>query len=102
MVTITNYDFEGPYETTTSLRDDAGIYAILDYRPNSGRYLLDVGESTTVKTRIDNHERWFCWERNRQGNIWFAVLYTPTWSADQRRSLESAIRQQYWIPCGER
>ena len=64
-------------------------------------YLMWVNPPQS-KRGLDNHERWFCWERNRQGNIWFAVLYTPTWSADQRRSLESAIRQQYWIPCGER
>ena len=102
MVTIANYDFEGPYETTTSLRDDAGIYVILDYRSDRKWHLLDVGESARIKTRIENHERQPCWEQNRQGTIGVAVLYTPTWSENQRRLLESKIRQEYQPLCGER
>jgi hypothetical protein len=102
MITIANYRFEGPYKTTTSLRDSAGIYVILDYRLNRKWYLLDVGESAKIKTRIENHERQLCWKRNRQGNIGVAILYTPRWSADQRRSLESKIRREYQPPCGDR
>ena len=30
MITISSYEFEGPYATTTDLRDSAGIYVILD------------------------------------------------------------------------
>ena len=102
MITIANRRFEGPYKTTASLRNSAGIYVILDFRSNRKWYLLDVGESTKIKTRVENHERQLCWKRHRQGNIGVAVLYTPAWTASQRRSLESTIRQQYRPPCGER
>ena len=102
MITIATHNFEGPYKTTTDLGDSAGIYAILDYRSDRKWHLLDVGESARIKTRIENHERQPCWKRNRQGAIGVAVLYTPALSADQRRLLESKIRQEYQPPCGER
>lgn len=102
MITIATHNFEGPYETTASLRNRAGIYVILDYRSDRKWHLLDVGESATIKTRIENHERQSCWEQNRQGVIGVAVLYIPISSANQRRFLEAAIRQQYWVTCGER
>ena len=102
MITIAGYHFEGAYDTTTGLPDSAGIYVILDYHLNGNPSVLDVGESETIKTRIDNHERQPCWNRNGQGYVRFAVLYTTTWTAAQRRSVESTIRQQYQPPCGDR
>ncbi len=100
MFKIAGYDFAGAYQTTAGLRDSAGIYVILDYRRNGKWYFLDVGESSTIKTRIDSHERRSCWEQNRQGTVQIAVRYTPTWSAAQRRLVESTIRGEHRFPCG--
>ena len=102
MITISSYEFEGPYSTSNDLSDSAGIYVILDNRSDGKWYLLDVGESDGIKTRIENHERQPCWRQNRQGTIGVAVLYTPTWSENGRRFLESKIRKEYQPPCGER
>lgn len=101
-ITILQHPFAGPYTNTASLKDRAGIYAICDHRLDGKWYILDVGESTRVKTRVENHDRAACWRRNRRGTLGVAVLYTPGWSADQRRALESRIRDYFDPVCGKR
>ena len=59
---IENYNFEGPYQSTSNLRDNAGVYVILDHI-NNQYFLVDVGESSEVKSRVDNHDRSDCWEK---------------------------------------
>lgn len=101
-IRISGYDFEGPYTSTADLRHASGVYVILDRRSDGKWSVIDVGESGDVRTRIENHDRKSCWERHRQGTLGVAVLYTPGWSADQRRALESKVRQEFNPPCGER
>ena len=103
MITIADRDFDGPYRTIDELRDAAGVYVILDYRANeSSPYVLDVGESGLVKTRIENHDRVSCWNQHSRGTIYCAVLYTGTLPRRQRLNLELIIRQRYNPPCGDR
>lgn len=59
----TQYSFEGPYESTKDLRDNSGIYIIICANNNSNEP-IDVGESSTVKTRVDNHDRKDCWTKH--------------------------------------
>jgi len=99
---ILGYSFEGPYTDISSVRDQAGLYVICDYRSDGKWYVLDVGESEQLRTRLTNHERASCWNRHRQGQLGVAVLYTPGWTEDQRRILESTIRDAFSPPCGKR
>ncbi|UCG92854.1 MAG: hypothetical protein JSV97_03875, partial [candidate division WOR-3 bacterium] len=70
----TQYDFKGPFISPDKLEDKPGVYAILCEQ--SGRLdLIDLGESDQVKTRIENHDRKPCWERNCTGTINYAVYY---------------------------
>lgn len=101
-ITIMNYKFDGPYTNTKDIREASGIYVILDRRADGQWYILDVGESSGLQSRIINHDRKECWIRNKQGVIGAAILYTPTFSYDQRRQLESSIRNNFTCPCGER
>lgn len=101
-IRIEGYDFEGPYTTTNELRDEAGVYVILDWRSDKRWHVIDVGESSGVKTRVENHDRKGCWTRHQQGVLGVAVYYTSGWTADQRRILEGRIRDSYNPPCGER
>jgi len=95
-----DYNFEGPYRLTTSLNDLSGVYAIISAR-NNGNFIIDVGESSAVKTRIENHDRKDCWERNRQsGEVKYAVYYTPGLTQEERRKIEKDIRDKNVIPCG--
>lgn len=100
-ITIGRYQFDGPYFSTTSLEDRSGVYAIIDRR-NSVDYLLDVGESATVRSRVETHDRQNCWQRHSRGRLKVAVYYTPYLQQSGRREIEQEIRGQYSVPCGER
>ena len=101
-ITISDYEFEGPYPDTSRLRHAAGVYAILDHRRDLKWWVIDVGESEDVRSRVDTHDRKNCWELHRQGTLGVAVLYTPGWTADQRRELERQVRRTFNPPCGDR
>jgi hypothetical protein len=100
-ISIGNYSFEGPYTSTDSLEDKSGVYAIHCY-VDSKYYLVDVGESATVKTRIENHDREDCWKQNCKGELTFSVLYTPNKQQVGRREIEQELRKQYNPTCGEK
>lgn len=100
-LTVGKYEFEGPYSNTGSLRDASGVYVIVDsvngeFRP------VDCGESATVKTRVDNHDRADCWKRSSAGTLMVAVYYTPGLQSAGRVAIEQAIRGTYTFPCGRR
>ena len=101
-IKIGGYDFEGPFTDTSKLRYEQGVYSILDQRADGKYYVVDVGESEDVRTRIENHDRSDCWKRNQRGTLTVAVLYTPGMSGDRRRAIESALREQYSPACGVR
>lgn len=98
-VTIGKHSFDGPYASTTYLEDRSGVYAIIDDRSGSLN-LIDVGESATVKSRVESHDRESCWTRNRMGTLKFAVLYTPGIQQTGRMQIEQEIRNQFNPVCG--
>ncbi len=100
-IAIGSHQFDGPYASTDLLEDRLGVYAIIDTR-NSGPYLIDIGESATVKNRVETHERKECWRRHAQGRLAAAVRYTPGLQQVGRIAIEQTIRRQYQIPCGVR
>ena len=101
-ITIGGWQFEGPYSHTSNLYDYSGVYAILDKRVDGRYWVIDVGESSTVRTRIENHDRKNCWLRNQQGTLAAAVLYTPNFQQAERRVIEQEIRSMYELACGIR
>ena len=100
MININNHNFEGPFSDTAHLKDVSGVYAILT-PSNSNQYsVLDIGESSHVRTRVENHDRQHCWERNasyRQIN--YATYYTYE---SQRKTIEQGLRNLFNLPCGKR
>lgn len=101
-IRIAGRAFEGPYTNPAKLRHAAGIYVVLDRRSDGKWSCVDVGESVDVRLRVENHDRASCWRRHRRGVLGVAALYTPGWTADQRRRLEWRIRQAYAPACGDR
>ncbi|KPJ55673.1 hypothetical protein AMJ49_06620 [Parcubacteria bacterium DG_74_2] len=96
MIQIDGYQFEGPYrESSTNFNEVAAIYVILDINSNK----IDVGETEQLKSRLDNHERRNCWERNSGGDIYIAVYRES--SEKERLRIEKEIRSFYNFPCGE-
>jgi len=99
-IKIGEYTFTGLYTTTEQLEDRSGVYAIICQKDGKN-YLVDIGESAEVKTRVENHDRKDCWVKNCQGNLAVAVYYTTNWLQSQRIALEKAIRKQFQVPCGK-
>jgi hypothetical protein len=56
-IELSGYKFAGPYESTSSLKDRSGVYAILTPTSSTRYKVVDVGESATAKTRVENHDR---------------------------------------------
>jgi len=98
-ITIGKYSFEGPYQSTYGIEDRSGVYAILCSNGNGNYSLLDVGESATVKTRLDSHDRRDCWTKKCAAPN-FAVYYTPNLQSAGRVTIEQEIRNKYNPPCG--
>ena len=100
-IKIGNYTAEGPYNSTSHLKDQSGVYTILTIAKAGGNWtVLDVGESHAVKSRVENHDRSDCWSRNNAGELGVAVIYTPNQQQAGRRQIEQAIRNQFRPVCG--
>lgn len=59
-ITFSNYTFEGPYAISADLKNQSGTYVILGKNSNGKWNVIDVGESDTVRERIENHDRITC------------------------------------------
>jgi len=73
-ISICGNNFEGPYTSTDYLKRSAGVYVVLDKRSDGKWHVIDVGESTEVRDRVENHDRSSCWNRNREGTLGIGVL----------------------------
>jgi len=101
-IEIGGYQFEGPYIDTNHLQDNSGVYVLLDKKSDGKYYVLDVGESSQVKTRIESHDRAKQWNKNCEGNLSVAVLYTPNKQQPGRKEIEQFLRDKYKPCCGDR
>lgn len=93
------YSFDGPFDHTGALQFKSGVYAILGKRPTDAQYrVLDIGESHSVRERVQNHDRAPCWSR-QQLPLFVAVYYCdePT-----RMKVEQDLRAHYQPACGLR
>jgi len=97
-ITVRGYSFDGPYTSKSSIKNESGVYAIHDHN-NEKYYIIDVGESGEIASRLDNHEREDCWNKEKNGNLTFSALYV---TEQEREKIEQEIRSQYNVPCGER
>ena len=102
-IEVGRYTFEGPYKMflTDELKDRAGVYAIHCYM-NKTYDLIDVGETATIKSRLEQHERKGCWNRKCTGILTVSVYYTPRLRQVRRILIEQVIRKKYNPPCGRK
>ena len=100
-IAVGNYSFEGPYTSTDKLENKSGVYAIHCYLDGK-YYLIDIGESSEVKNRVENHDRKECWGKNCKGTLTVSVYYTPGLQQQGRINVEQELRQQYDPICGKK
>ena len=101
LIMINDLKFDGPVKSTDELKDKPGIYAIIS-KIDKKYYIIDVGESETVKNRIENHDRKECWKEQFKGDFLYAVLYTPDKDQAERNDIAEQIRNNYKVPCGKK
>ena len=92
---IVDRSFEGPFQSISNLRNESGVYVILRKKDDIWN-IVDVGESEDVCSRVKNHDRKSCWERNEYSHV--AAHYT---NETDRIQLERRIREKYDPPCGK-
>ena len=85
--------------------DIAAVYVILCVKQDGNWTVLDVGQSGQVGSRIDDHDREECWDRNCPSkNIWVCVYQMPSsqYTREDRERFEAQLRDQYQPLCGKR
>ena len=98
-ITIGSYNFEGPFSNTQALRNESGVYAILGSNAPGEFIVLDIGESATLKDRVDRHDRRDQWHQCGYRALSAAALYTDAMS---RMRIERELRNLYAPRCGIR
>ncbi len=100
---LDGYQFEGAFASTNSIQDGSGVY-VVHSRVGENWTLVDCGESATLKSRLDNHERVECWRRKtpQAGSMWYSVHYTPGMQQAGRSAIEQNIRRKHAGLCGDR
>lgn len=98
-IQIGNYNFEGPFFSTTELQRNSGTYVVLGNSGGDIWNVVDVGESSSVRDRIENHDRKDNWARQRHSRLSVAALYL---NESQRLYVERILRAQFNPPCGQR
>jgi len=68
-INIENYDFEGSFASSSKLKYQSGVYAILDNNIRDNWNLVDVDESFRVKYRVENHDHKMCWKQQDYANL---------------------------------
>ena len=102
MLDVAGVHFWGPYYRADELFDAPGVYVVLDVRRSRrGRIkygCVDVGISTSVRSRVGGHNRGQCWDLYTEGDRAFAVLYVG--DTVYMKIIEEWARTWLTPPCG--
>lgn len=98
-IKIGSYNFEGPFHSADALHNLSGVYTILGSSQPGQYVVLDVGESSTLRDRVANHDRRHQWRRCGFSTLAAAAHYTD---GVTRMRIESELRAAYNPPCGLR
>ena len=99
-ITIGNHSFDGPFTSTSQLRAQSGVYAILGRGAAGGNWIvLDIGESGDVRSRVETHDRKLQWQNCGHTSLSVAALYCD---ATTRTAVEQTLRLHYKPMCGVR
>ncbi|GAB4388137.1 MAG: hypothetical protein Kow0025_05570 [Thermodesulfovibrionales bacterium] len=99
-VTLADQKFEGPFLTTSPIREEPGVYLVVGAGDDGQFMLVDAGEAENVRRTVDNHSRRACWDQFGFSKLAIAVSYTPGKGQAWRREVEGRIRAEYDPPCG--
>jgi hypothetical protein len=92
------YSFSGPFTSIDEIKDRSGVYAIV-CSLDGEYFLLDVGESLKLRTRIENHDKKDCWIKNCNGKLTIYAHYTPFLKQQGRILIEQELRKLFRPDC---
>jgi hypothetical protein len=97
-ICLGNYSFSGPVESIDKIKNLPGIYAIVCIV--EGEYfLIDVGESSKLRTKIENHCKTECWTKNCKGQLAIFIHYTVLLKQRERIFIEQELRELFHPDC---
>lgn len=97
-IKLGKYSFTGPVKSIDKIKDRAGIYAIVCYIDNE-YFLIDVGESSKLRTRIENHNKQDCWAEHCNRQLMIFVHYTPFVKQSGRIHIEQELSELFHPDC---
>ena len=81
---------------TTKFNEVPGVYVI-----TTSQKWIDVGETDKLASRLANHERRPCWNKNSNGfTLW--VNFLQIGNLQERLDLETKLRSNLNPTCGDR
>jgi hypothetical protein len=92
------YSFSGPVSSIEKIRDRSRIYAIV-CEDNREYFLIDVGESSKLRRRIENHDKKKCWIKKCNGQLLFFIRYTPFVRQQGRKRIKDEIKEVFAPAC---
>lgn len=97
-IKLGKYSFTGPIGSIDNLKEKAGIYAIVCELKRE-YFLIDVGECSKLRTRIENHDKKDCWLKNCKGQLSVFVHYTTFIKQNKRIRMEQELRELFNPDC---
>jgi hypothetical protein len=97
-IKLGKYSFKGPVASIDKVKDRSGVYAIV-CKVNGEYFVTDVGESSKLRTRIENHDKKDCWTKNCNGQLTIYVHYTLFLKQPGRILIEKELRELFHPDC---
>jgi hypothetical protein len=97
-IKLGKYSFTGPVESIDKLKDRSGVYAIV-CKVDSEYFLIDVGESPKLRTRIEKNDKKDCWTENCKGQLTIYVHYALFLKQPGRMLIEQELRELFQPDC---
>jgi hypothetical protein len=97
-IKLGKYSFTGPVESIDKVKNRPGVYAVV-CKVDGEYFLIDVGESSRLRTRIENHIKRDCWTENCKGQLAVYVHYTLFIKQPGRLLIEKELRELFHPDC---
>ncbi len=97
-IKLGKYSFIGPIVSINKLKDIPGVYAVA-CKVDSEYFIVDIGESSKLRTRIENHDKKDCWKKNCNGLLIIFVHYTRFLKQQGRIIIERELREIFHPNC---
>lgn len=97
---LAGHKFEGPFLSTNPVKNGPGVYVILGDKEDNDFKMIEAGEATDLRERLDNNPNKECWDKLGFSRIVVSVHYIDDGDAQKRADIASKIRNQFAPPCG--